>query len=670
MKQPLLPVLLLAVVRAAPNVIADYRIRNPDITPALGRGFSLTSYDVLSTCLTFDEVTQPTYNYDYSVIETNSDGTHTSALSASMQASVSYWGIKATIDASVESNSVEKRAVHFISTRMSAERYYSSLDDTTASLTQDALELLNRDDLVGFFQACGSGYIRSIRRTAELAAVFEFSSLSKLTSSNMAASVKAQIHGFFGDSASFEADVNTKSESTSTDSKTKITIKGYGLGLNQEGADTLVARTMDDYDAAIKYAFKSMQNDGVGIVHGVEVVAWANNLQFQNAVKFERERAFDILAPAYEKVLSTTPATKTPGGGEIAGQPVFIEAVEVKTITMINAEFITGLEAYYRKEMYTVTKLASCIHDLNDLNASGKERYYLQDNTAFASVREPSAVGDSSSGKTSGMTVGDAMGIFDGESYQKRMGSLKNFVKHFYGKCASAISRHSSSGAMTKYWWEIEECLPKKVANETDDETNTAGMIATDCQMTAMDFMAPLPGNLAARCMPQSADGYNDRFLGMYCMPVASGRTRPPPPPSPPLSPPARRRLAQEQGSYDGRGEEQYTSGSSIDSYGGSRSLFADEQAFGLPAKPMPKPTPQPTPKPTPKPTLKPTPKPIPKPIPKPKPQLSLFPPPSWSPPLPPPPQWESASPKMVWEEAAASAVPERREQSPPSTLP
>ena len=69
-------ILLLAAVDAAPNVIADYRIRNPDITPALGRGYSLTSYDVLSTCLQFDEKTEPTYNYDYQMIETNRDGTH------------------------------------------------------------------------------------------------------------------------------------------------------------------------------------------------------------------------------------------------------------------------------------------------------------------------------------------------------------------------------------------------------------------------------------------------------------------------------------------------------------------------------------------------------------------------------------------------------------------
>ena len=152
MKPLLLSILLLAAVDAAPNVIADYRIRNPDITPALGRGYSLTSYDVLSTCLAFEEKTEPTYNYDYQMIETNSDGTHVSDLDASLQASVSYGFIKAQLNVKVKQHKESTRKSHFISTRMATERYYSSLDDTTASLTPDAMALVERGDLIGFFQ--------------------------------------------------------------------------------------------------------------------------------------------------------------------------------------------------------------------------------------------------------------------------------------------------------------------------------------------------------------------------------------------------------------------------------------------------------------------------------------------------------------------------------------
>ena len=58
----------------------------------------MTSYDVLSTCLQFDEKTEPTYNYDYQMIETNSDGTHTADIDASLEASVSYGFIKAQLN--------------------------------------------------------------------------------------------------------------------------------------------------------------------------------------------------------------------------------------------------------------------------------------------------------------------------------------------------------------------------------------------------------------------------------------------------------------------------------------------------------------------------------------------------------------------------------------------
>ena len=148
MKPLLLSILLLAAVDAAPNVIADYRIRNPDITPALGRGYSLTSYDVLSTCLAFEEKTQPTYNYDYEMLEFTHAGAQESSGSASLQASVSWPFIKGTISASVSHATTDTRKSHFVSTRMATERYYSSINEQTATLMPSALALIQRGDLV------------------------------------------------------------------------------------------------------------------------------------------------------------------------------------------------------------------------------------------------------------------------------------------------------------------------------------------------------------------------------------------------------------------------------------------------------------------------------------------------------------------------------------------
>jgi len=93
--------------------------------------------------------------------------------------------------------------------------------------------LIQRGDLIGFFQACVSGYIRSIRRTAELAAVFEHSSSSATLAKKMAAEAHRRL--------------TASSNFTGSNSREKITIKGFGLGLNTKGSDTLVARTLDEY---------------------------------------------------------------------------------------------------------------------------------------------------------------------------------------------------------------------------------------------------------------------------------------------------------------------------------------------------------------------------------------------------------------------------------------
>lgn len=47
-----------------PYVISDDRVRSLDITPVLGRGYSIMTNSYQSTCLMVDETTTPSYNYD------------------------------------------------------------------------------------------------------------------------------------------------------------------------------------------------------------------------------------------------------------------------------------------------------------------------------------------------------------------------------------------------------------------------------------------------------------------------------------------------------------------------------------------------------------------------------------------------------------------------------
>ena len=47
-----------------PYAISDNRVKNLDVTPVLGRGYSIMTNSFQSTCLLVDEVTTPSFNYD------------------------------------------------------------------------------------------------------------------------------------------------------------------------------------------------------------------------------------------------------------------------------------------------------------------------------------------------------------------------------------------------------------------------------------------------------------------------------------------------------------------------------------------------------------------------------------------------------------------------------
>ena len=47
-----------------PYVISDERVRNLDVTPVLGRGYSIMTNSFQSTCLQVEDITVPSFNYD------------------------------------------------------------------------------------------------------------------------------------------------------------------------------------------------------------------------------------------------------------------------------------------------------------------------------------------------------------------------------------------------------------------------------------------------------------------------------------------------------------------------------------------------------------------------------------------------------------------------------
>ena len=63
-RSALLLALYLPGVTGSPYVLTDDRVRSLDVTPVLGRGYSIMTNTFLSTCMEGASFTTPSYNYD------------------------------------------------------------------------------------------------------------------------------------------------------------------------------------------------------------------------------------------------------------------------------------------------------------------------------------------------------------------------------------------------------------------------------------------------------------------------------------------------------------------------------------------------------------------------------------------------------------------------------
>jgi len=96
-----------------------------------------------------------------------------------------------------------------------------------------------------------------------------------------------------------------------------ISILGYGLGLGTEGASTLVANNLDEYHEVMKFAFRSFTRNensrNIGMVYGMELVPWVDNISFQIASKImDEEVIIPLPRSMIPKVYVTAASATTP----------------------------------------------------------------------------------------------------------------------------------------------------------------------------------------------------------------------------------------------------------------------------------------------------------------------------------------------------------------------
>ena len=253
-------------------------------------------YSSIKLTLFFTHVSNIDFFTDFTKSVDKESAVSASASSAFAIATIGV-AVASAQSSSSSSSSKVKAKMHVISATMRIERYYSSVREEVSPLSPDAATLLERQDYVGFFKACGPTYTRGIRRAQEVTALFQYRSSSRETASQFSTSMMTASWVATTATAA-SSNFSSKSKFKTCSSSLQIKIMGWGMGLSQEGSETLVATNLQEYNQVMIFAFRSFtqleDSKHIGMVYGIEVVPWVHNVAFQAAAKLLEE---DIIIP-------------------------------------------------------------------------------------------------------------------------------------------------------------------------------------------------------------------------------------------------------------------------------------------------------------------------------------------------------------------------------------
>merc|ERR1719162_527301 len=501
---------------SSPFTVKNNVVRIMEGTAVLGRGYSTTTNSFQSTCLNINGIaTHPSYNYDYHYTDLTR-GTHPEQnLAGKVSGFFGYAGIKAAVSAadaySPASHWDPKKYV--ITVTMRIERYFSSLLEDKASLSDSASKMLIDKDYIGFFTTCGPNYVRSVHRAQEVTVIFNFESDDKATAQEFGALLKTFIYSN-GNSMtegykSFESGSDEKRFSHIEEASDyfsdypdilkslSIEMLAYGLGLQEPGrSDALVATGLDDFHEAMKFAFDSMtksdgSNSETGMIYGVEVVPWADNAEFLNSAEINANTLWlpiprgriknsirvvednienrvcqmaDSVADDLGKCCEPFELVKVlteSGGIRMKCEPHYhLSPMVMRDNLAINAEFAVRLSSVVRDKMKILNTLSNCISVLRSF-PEHTDYTFLQsvDNVGYDGAMEMT------------FTVKELKIALDPSSDLRTLTMVSNerdeYVEMFYRPCVSALygmnfgnkKDTDSKFFMAEPWYNHEECM-------------------------------------------------------------------------------------------------------------------------------------------------------------------------------------------------------------------
>eukprot|EP00587_Corethron_hystrix_P005772 CAMPEP_0113318374 /NCGR_PEP_ID=MMETSP0010_2-20120614/12966_1 /TAXON_ID=216773 ORGANISM="Corethron hystrix, Strain 308" /NCGR_SAMPLE_ID=MMETSP0010_2 /ASSEMBLY_ACC=CAM_ASM_000155 /LENGTH=440 /DNA_ID=CAMNT_0000175659 /DNA_START=91 /DNA_END=1410 /DNA_ORIENTATION=+ /assembly_acc=CAM_ASM_000155 len=343
------------------TVIKDFRVLgNKNVVPVLGRGYSQSTNIFQAKCLAVEDTTESSYDFelDFNERDISVSGEYSSSKYEKENADLALVTSNDLSGSNSATNVKGSFKHHRIWATMTVDRYYSSVDESTAIIDPNIEPMLNRGDIIGVVSVCGPNFVRGIRRKSEVQTSFTYISSSVSRSKESTERVKGDVQGFDN------GDLTKSRTSASVDVKSlKITIAAYGIDLtNMRLGDSLIARSMDDYKDVMETAFRLMQNPEVGVIASVEIVPWTHNIQFQQAMQMDSKIIYPV----------------TDGGIRVLKQ--FPSSLK-RVYYMANAEHIVKLDQISRFKSTMIQSLTQCMSILWSMSDKERCHSFVSHNT-------------------------------------------------------------------------------------------------------------------------------------------------------------------------------------------------------------------------------------------------------------------------------------------------
>ncbi len=291
-------------------LIQDDRVTQMGSSPVLGRGYSLATNTIQSTCLKNIQLTVPSYDFTYNYqemdlfLEANQSSSSGKAnlINPTFRKYLEQFGLQLSTKNLSSKLKEQKQRKNQIVVSIQVNSYYASIDESQSQLSESAARLIKNTDFISFFSSCGSYYIKSIVRNALFISVFEFLSTGTKEDNQFVKQLELNMKGLQLDVLRPEVytiDFKEKSFSQLAEERSlTISTAAFGIGADSDRTSKLVSHNISTFRAALQDALHAMQNMRTGKVTSIEVIPWVENSNFQHLVKLDFEEKRNLIQNA------------------------------------------------------------------------------------------------------------------------------------------------------------------------------------------------------------------------------------------------------------------------------------------------------------------------------------------------------------------------------------